>query len=540
MELEKILHNVVNEIKDFYYQPNLRHIDDYELEDFATNYGVRTQHGSLAFSSTVKNPSLSQTVYVGGKDITQRNLSPIQKEILNNLSSTLVKVHHYARKIPFSCVEKTICNNDKLNFHCTLLTSLYKKENVRLPFMWSKSVFDLSQKQGLKLHLICIPEWPSELRQTIVFPEIGVTYVLGSDHFDEVRKGFLRMAMWFAKTNGIFPLNASSKLVSCWEDKSERVKNYAALLIGPPGVGKTALSVDDMGLNNRIEQVKIFQNDVSLIRKYSQILGTERVLWVKTDEVDSHIQPTIWRSMLSKKTNFENVVIDHQGRIDFQDSTLTNNGRALIQIGDLRQDSDDINLPPIEELDGLKIFLITKVNTVLPPVCKLENEQAVLFFLLGENLTDSYEPGKKEIIRTPACNPYLIGHAEDDAEGLLNFIENNKDKTEVYLLNTGIIGESPNTEGIKKNKSKPRNINIQELSLIMRNIFKGKVVWDKSRYWNFLVPRKIKNMNLDKYALENFYSADEIKKLVSEFRIERQKYLENFPKLPPCIKKVVI
>jgi phosphoenolpyruvate carboxykinase (ATP) len=538
MELEKVLHVVTNELKNFYYQPNLRHVDDQELEDFATNCGIRTQHGSLAFSSNVRSSSLPLTVYVGGKEVTQKNLNPSQIQILKNLPSTLVKVHHYAKKVPFVCVEKRMCNNEGFNFHCTLFTSLYKKDSIKLPFLWGQSLFNLSQKRGLKLHLVCIPEWPAEQRQTIVFPEIGVTYVLGTDYFDEIRKCFLRMAMWFAKTNGVLALYAGGKLVTCFDEIDKRIKNYGALFIGSPGTGKTTHLADNLGLNRKGERVKVVQDGVVLIRKYSQILGTEKVFLVKTEGLDSHLQPLLWRAVLNRKTNFENVIVDHQGRLDFQDSTLTNNGRALVQVQDLGQTNEDINLPSIEELDGLKIFIMAKLNTVVPPICKLEPHQAVALFMLGESIDDKEK--EEQIVRTPACNPYLVGSAEEEAQGLLNFIENNRGKIELYLLNTGSIGESQRGEFIKKRKSRPKTIEIQEFPIIEKAIFKGNISWEESRYWEVFVPKAIENGNLDKYKLENFYSPDDIKKSVSKLRIERQKYLKNFSKLPTAVKKAVI
>ena len=539
MEVEKILHTVANEIKSFYYQPNLRHVDDYELEDFATSYGIRTQHGNLAFSSGVRCSSLPLTVIIGGKEVTQKNLNPSQIEILKNLPSTLVKVHHYARKVPFACVERKMCNNEDFNFHCTLFTSLHKKDSIRLSFMWGQSLFNLSPKRGLKLHLVCIPEWPAEQRQTIVFPEIGVTYVLGSDYFDEIRKGFLRMAMWFAKTNGILALHAGAKLVTCSDERDKKIKNLGALFVGPSGTGKTTHSADNLTLNGKGEKVRIVQDDVVLIRKNSQILGTEKVFWVRTDELDSHLQPLLWRAVLNRKTNLENVIVDHQGRLDFQDFTLTNNGRALVQIQDLgQQANEDINLPSMDKLDGFKIFIMAKLNTVVPPVCKLEPHQAVALFMLGESV--SGERGDAQIVRTPASNPYLIGNAEEEAERLLNFIENNKEKIEIYLINTGSVGESPNKEGGKKRKSRPKRIEIQDFPSICKAIFRGNIKWEKSRYWQILVPKTIEGVNLDKYKLENFYSPDKIKESISKLRMERQKYLRSFPKLPACIKKAVI
>ena len=543
MEVEKILRTVANETKNFYYQPNLRHVDDYELEDFAKNYGIRTQHGSLAFTSNVKDPSLPLTVYVGSKkDIVLKNLNPSQERILKNLSSTLTKVHHYAKKVPFMSIEKRMCSGEDFNFHCTLFTSLHKKESVRLLFLWSRSLFSPIKRRTLKLHTLCIPEWPAQQRQIIVFPEIGITYILGSDCFDDIRTSFLRMAMYFAKTKGILAFYGGFKLVTCFDDKGKKFKNYGMLFIGPPQTGKTTLLADNLMLSEKGGEVKIFQDDVIFVKKYDQVLGSERIFCVKTKGLESDLQPLLWRAALSRKTNFENVVIDHQGRLDFQDLTLTENGRALIQIQDLwqQQTAEDINLPPMEELDGIKMFLMTKLNTVLPPVCKLEPNQAAALFTLGESVADG--SSANTIIRTPASNPYSIGSADEEAEGVLDFIENNKEKIEIYLLNTGSVGKSVNKESKtgKKKKSKPKKIEIHDLALICRAILKRNIRWEKSKYWQVFVPKAIENVNMEKYKLENFYTPGKIKETISGLRKERQKYLKAFPRLPARIKKAAI
>ncbi|MDD5454351.1 MAG: phosphoenolpyruvate carboxykinase (ATP) [Candidatus Ratteibacteria bacterium] len=546
MELNKVLHVAANEIRKFYYQPNLRHIDDYELEEFAANYGIRTQHGSLVFTSNVQSSSLPLTIYVGGKDVLQKNPNAAQSRILRELPSTLAKIHHYAKKVPFACVEKRMCNNDDFNLHCALFTSLYKKESIRLPFLWGQSVFPAQKRRALKLHLVCIPEWPASQRQIIVFPELGITYVLGSDYFEDIRGSFLRMAMYFAKTNGMQAVYGASKIITCYDSREKKFKNHAALFIGPSRIDKTLYLTDNFSLSGKGEDVKLLQDGVLFVRKYNQVLGAEKIFAVKVQGLESRLHSFLYRAALNRKTNFENVVIDHQGRLDFQDSTITDNGKALIQMRDLIRsspavlangnpvDSENINVSSIEKLDSIKVFIMAKFNSVVPPVSKLEPRQAASVFILGESVEDN------KIIGEPASNPYLIGSAEEEVGGFLNFLENNKQKAETYLINTGSIGELAGKEFKRKRKARPKKIDPEDILHICKSIFKQDVKWEKTRYWQVLVPKAKENVNLDKYKAENFYGADDIKKAVLQLRSERQEHLKNFPKLPVYIKKAVI
>ena len=125
---------------------------------------------------------------------------------------------------------------------------------------------------------------------------------------------------------------------------------------------------------------------------------------------------------------------------------------------------------------------------------------------------------------------------------MLSFIENNKEKTEVYLLNTGSVGGLIDKEvkAGKKRKSRPKRIEFQDFTVICRAILKGNIRWEKSKYWQVLVPKAVENISMEKYRPENFYSPDKIKEAVSALRKERQKYLGTFPKLPARIKKAVI
>lgn len=538
MEAEKILSLVSSEIKSFYYQPNLRHVNDSELVDYATNLGIRTQHGSLAFSSHIRSSSLPFTVYVGSDSVTQKNLSLSQQRILANLPSTLEKVHHYMKKVPFVCLEKTMCNNEDFNPRCILFTSLYRKDSIRLPFLCGQSLFNLSNRPGPKLYLLCIPEWPLEERQTIVFPEIGATYILGSDCFSEMKRGFLRIAMWFAKEKKMLALWAGAKLVHIFDEKDNRIKNYGALFIGSPQTGKTIHVGDTLGLKGKGERTKVIQDEVVFVKQNRQVLGTEKVFWVRTHLLDSQIQPLFWRATLNRKTLFENVIVDHQGRLDFQDSTLTGDGRALLQIQDLIQDDENINFPPIDELDGLKIFILTKSNTVVPPVSLLNPAQAVALFILGESIES--DSNGESLVRTPASNPLLIGEIEQEAEGFWNFIEYNREKIQMYLVNTGSVGKPVGPECGKKRKCRPKTIEISELSTIIRAIFKGSINWTKASHWEVSVPQTVENITMDQYKLENFYSTEEIKQLISQLRAERRKYLQRFPNLPSSIREAVI
>jgi phosphoenolpyruvate carboxykinase (ATP) len=92
-----------------------------------------------------------------------------------------------------------------------------------------------------------VPEWQEKDRQILVFPEIGVTYVLGSDYYGEAKKGFLRMAMWAAKQQDMLGVHAGTKMIKA-KDNNGRLRRYSMLLFGFSATGKTTHACHNHGL----------------------------------------------------------------------------------------------------------------------------------------------------------------------------------------------------------------------------------------------------------------------------------------------------
>jgi len=541
MDSETILNLVEREIKGFYYQSNLRHVDDEELSGLISNYGVRTQYGNLVFSSFLKDNLLSYTVGIDSEKVPRKKFNSHQKEILTQLPHTLDKVHHYMKRVSFICMEKTLGYNEEYNPRCILFTSTCKKENIKLPFLWNHLLFSGSRRKGPKLHLLCIPEWPQEQRQVLVFPEIGVTYVLGSDYLGEIRDGFLRMARWAAKQSDMLGIPAGVKLVQAKDESEGELKKYGVLFFGLPNAEKTLHFLSDHGLRDRKEKVEILQKGLAFWKKGGGVLGAERGVFLKAGEIKPEYQRTTYRAALSRNTLFQNVLVDHQGRIDFQDHTITSNGRAIIQLKDLGRGVEQVvDLPPIEELDGLKIFFFSKESGVVPPVSRLTTAQAAAIFMNESPVGIMPDDEDIDLVKpalTRGINSLLIGAVEEEGKRLLDFLQSQGDKVEIFLLNTGEIGGK---EGAKKGKEegkrKARKIDFLDTLSIMKSIFKGNITWQKDSYWKSETPLKVEGLNLEKYNPNNFYSAPEIQKLVSGIRREQQKYLRSLSNLPPTIK----
>jgi len=543
-DVESLLQTVFDTMKRLRHADNVEHPEPGELRRTAEQFGVRTVYGNYNFVSTVKNRSAGLTVYIGSPKVLQRQLNNRQKEIIRDAPKTVELVHDYLKKAPLVCVERTMGDNPHFNPHCTLYVSVHRKEMIRLAYMVGQTLFPYREgAPGPEFYLIYVPEWQEKDRQILVFPEIGVTYVLGSDYYGEAKKGFLRMAMWAAKQEDMLGVHAGAKIVNA-KDNTGKLRRYGMILFGLSATGKTTHACHNHGLLAEGEGQAILQDDVVFVRPDGSALGTERGFYLKTGYLDPKVQPIIYRAAISHNTIFENVMVDFNGNVDFDDPTLTENGRGIIQRDDLGADkSEGVNLPPLDELDGMIIIFITRRNTVAPIASKLTIEQAAATFMLGESIeTSAGDPRRAgESVREVGTNPFIVGDEAEEGNWFYNFLKRHNDKVQCFLLNTGGVGEIREGEegGNKVIRQAVLRVEIPEMSAIIRGIVRDEGKWEQEPYFNTLVPTKVNGAQMTKFDLSNFYTPEQIKAYVDNLKKERVEWLKRFENLNPDILSAV-
>jgi phosphoenolpyruvate carboxykinase (ATP) len=538
---EPLLEKVLDFVKSLRVADNVAHPGEEELKRKAERFGVRTVFGNYNFVSTVKNRSAWLTVYVGGPEVIQHQMNAKQQEILSKVSETIEAVHDYVRRAPVVCVERTMSENPIFNPHCTLFVSVHRKEMIRLAYMVGQTLFPLKEKApGPSFYLLYIPEWQEKDRQVLVFPEIGVTYVLGSDYYGEAKKGFLRMAMWAAKKEGMLGIHAGAKIVRA-VNRSGKISKYSMVLFGLSATGKTTHACHNHGLVEEGEGQEIVQDDVIFLRPDASALGSERGFYLKTGYLNPKVQPILFRAAISHRTIFENVMVDYLGNVSFDSATLTENGRGIIQREDLGADSSGaVNLPPLKELDGMIIVFITRRNTVVPIASKLTLEQAAAAFMLGESVeTSAGDPRRAgESVREVGTNPFIIGDEAYEGNWFYNFLKKHQGKVQCYLLNTGGVGELREgcENAVKQAALRPE---IPEMAAIIRGILRDTVEWEKESNFGTLIPRRTNGLDLTKFNLSNFYSKGAVKDFVCRLQKERIEWLSGFEGLDKAIVNTV-
>jgi len=534
LEVGELAHSV-------YHFHNVEHLSDAAVKDRALPFGQVTEFGNYNFVSNVRNRSAGLTVYLGSKKVLQPDASKRQIEIRDKAADTLRKVQRYLDRTRMVCIERTMGDNDSFCPHCTMFVSTYSKYAVQIAYMWGQTLSPYRPTApGPDFTWICVPEWPEAERQILVFPEQGVTFVLGSDYMGEAKKGFLRMAMWAAKQERMLGVHAGAKMVSA-RQPSGKLRRYSMLLFGLSATGKTTHSCHDHGLCHDGETMEVVQDDVCFLCPDGSALGTERGFYLKTEGLDPHGQSLLYKAATEADTMFENVMVDADGNVDFDDETLTSNGRGVVQMASLAPyASDSINLPRVAETDGLLLFFITRRNTVLPLIARLTPEQTAQAFMLGESVESSAGDPRRagESVRVVGTNPFIVGDEAAEGNWIYEFIRSHPN-VQGYLINTGGVGEirEQQPDGTFRIKREVMRIAIPETSALFRAVVRGTVKWTREPHFGMEVPEEIEGVDIRKFDPASFYSQEEIDGYVAELKRERREYLEHYANLAPAIVK---
>ena len=478
---------------------------DDDLREWAFEKGgVITEFGNLAVTTNVRNRIAKFTEIVTGK------LDPEDDQLCR-------KVLEYLKTKEMIQLDRVMCHTPGFKRNCRVYVTA---DYPRIPLMWGNTLFP-SEGGEPDFIVITVPEWPE--KKVLVFPESGLTLILGSDYKGENKKAMLRQVMYWAKGEGNLGLHAASKIIRVFRDG--KLQDFGFLLFGLSGTGKTALSCHSHWLRPP-EWVVIRQDDVVILRCDGSAIGTEESFYLKTDGLEPASQPLLYAAAISPRAILENVCVDPAtGRVDFFDTTLTSNGRAMVKRRDIAFTDDQIDL---EKVDF--VIFITRRSDILPPVMRLSPEWAVAAFMLGESVEtsagDPAEAGK--LRRVVGTNPFLIGSEDEEGNCFLSILRNNPG-IQCFILNTGMVG------GVERGQK----ITVKDSVKILEMIARDKIVWEKDEFWGYEVPVQIPGIDLNRFDLDNYYSKEQIQEISEDLKQERLEWLSQFKRLDKDIIKAI-
>jgi phosphoenolpyruvate carboxykinase (ATP) len=308
--------------------------------------------------------------------------------------------------------------------------------------------------------------------------------------------------------------------------RGRKLKDFGFLLFGLSATGKTTLSCHSHWLRTP-ERVVIRQDDVVILKSDGSAIGTEESFYMKTEGLDPSSQPLLYAAAISPRAILENVHVDPEtGKVDFFDTTLTSNGRAMVKRRDIAFTDNEIDLGKVDF-----IIFINRRYDVLPPVVRLTPEWAAAAFMLGESVEtsagDPTQVGKQ--LRVVGTNPFIVGSKDKEGNIFLNILRNNPD-IQSFILNTGRVGGT----------DRGRKITVRDSAKIMEMIARDKIVWKKDAFWGYEVPVQIPGLELSQFDLSNYYPEEQIQELLEDLKQERLGWLSKFHSLDKDIINAIM
>ena len=474
-----------------------------QLRELAAGSETTTEFGSPAYVSAQRSRSADRT-----KNLLDDEFSTADWETIENALTA-------AGECELVCLDRQVGRHPETSFTCRLyVPTAY----AQIALGWAKLLEPGDGEPDFVT--LQLPDWddrPGNDRRIRVLPETGLTFVLGSDYTGEAKKSFLRLFMYRIKERGGLGLHAGTKRVTVESDGQRETVGQAFL--GLSATGKSTLTGHQCWLDDP-EGAEMLQDDVCALLSDGQVTGSEgKGLYIKTDSLDHEEQPALYDAATHESAVFENVWVDDDGTVDFENTELTSNGRAVVQRDQLASAADDIDLERVDQ-----IFFITR-NPVMPPVVRLDDGQAAVAFMLGESIqTSAGDPDAAgESIRVVGTNPFIIGPKGEEGNRFYDLVETND--VECFVLNTGHVGPAK------------ADIGVRESVNVLVNAARDDIRWEYDETMGLELPSEIPGLDVERFYPPDHY--EEFEHELDALRTERREYLDQFDTLREEIKDAV-
>ena len=327
--------------------------------------------------------------------------------------------------------------------------------------------------------------------------------ILNTWYGGEMKKGIFSMMNYYLPLAGVAAMHCSANTDMNGEN--------TAIFFGLSGTGKTTLSTDP-------KRLLIGDDEHGWDNK--GVFNFEGGCYAKVIKLDKESEPDIYNA-IRRDALLENVTVDENGKIDFNDKSVTENTRVSYPIYHIEKIvRPDSHGPAAKQV----IFLSADAFGVLPPVSILTAAQTKYYFLSGFTAKlAGTERGITEPTPTfSACfgQAFLELHPTKYAEELVKKMK--KSGAKAYLVNTGWNGTG-------------KRISIRDTRGIIDAILNGNI--DKAPtkmipYFNFEVPTKLEGVDTgildprDTYADPSVWE-EKAKDLAGRFIKNFKKYESN-------------
>lgn len=250
-----------------------------------------------------------------------------------------------------------------------------------------------------------------------------IALIGGTGYTGEIKKGI------FSALNFILPVYKNTLPMHCSANVGQG--EDTAIFFGLSGTGKTTLSADP----NR----RLIGDDEHGWTAENTVFNFEGGCYAKVINLTEENEPDIYNA-IKKGAILENVILDTNGNVDYEDISITQNTRVSYPIDHI----NNIQVPSIGENPKNIFFLTADAFGVLPPISKLSPGQAAYHFISGYTAKVA---GTEAGIDEPTPNfsacfgaPFMPLHPTKYAEMLSAKMK--ETGVNVWLINTGWTGGS--------------------------------------------------------------------------------------------------
>ena len=268
--------------------------------------------------------------------------------------------------------------------------------------------------------IICVPGFKCDPQRDHTHSEAAImidyekklVLIAGSQYAGEIKKSVFSVMNYLMPKEGVFPMHCS-----------------ANIFFGLSGTGKTTLSADP----NR----KLIGDDEHGWADES-VFNFEGGCYAKCIDLTEESEPEIYRAIRFGAL-VENVIVDPETRRpDYADSSLTENTRVGYPVDYI----PNAAIPGVCATPKTVIFLTADAYGVLPPISRLDEKQAMYYFVSGFT---SKLAGTERGITSPVPTfstcfgaPFMPLDPSVYAKMLAEKVA--KSGAKVYLVNTGWNG----------------------------------------------------------------------------------------------------
>ncbi|MFP5386543.1 MAG: phosphoenolpyruvate carboxykinase [Bacteriovoracia bacterium] len=292
--------------------------------------------------------------------------------------------------------------------------------------------------------------------------------IAGTSYCGEIKKSIFTVMNTLLPDLGVLPMHSGANA-----DES----NNVSVFFGLSGTGKTTLSTD--------QGMRMIGDDEHGLSREG-IFNFEGGCYAKTYKLKEESEPDIFHATNRFGSIMENVVLDKKRVPDFDDKTITENGRSTYPLRFL----DNIVQEGAGKIPSNFFFLSADAMGVLPPLSLLTKEQAMYYFLLGYTAkVAGTEAGMKGISATFShCfgAPFMMRKPYDYGLLLKDLLQ--EYPIRVWLVNTGWYG---GPYGVGK------RFDISVTRSCIRAVQQGKAEkseFRKDEIFSFLVPETLEGV----------------------------------------------